>query len=184
MSRKQRPRRLAEQKAKDRTKRRARLTAPSYAEARIIEFLRGENIKFEREYSHPDLHNYSKQPLFMDFYIPFYGMFIEFDGEHHRSAVYGEEQLIRQETNDRRKNAFALGNRFFLLRLTFADLWHLRKIMPLAFSMATENYNRHRIKVFDKANRRPKMTADELRFLRQVASTETPIWLRQIRETY
>ena len=92
----------------------------SYEEL-ILNILKAEHIKIEREKTFKDL----KHGLFrFDFYLPNInnGCIIEVDGEYHFKPIRSRRALIKQQEHDRMKNSYCLANNIPLYRIPYWDL--------------------------------------------------------------
>ena len=89
----------------------------------ISEFLNGLNIDYVTQKRFDDCKNKKgTDTLTFDFYIPFYNMVIEYDGEHHFKPIKGwggEEKFITTQQNDCIKNDYCKLNNITLLRLPY-----------------------------------------------------------------
>lgn len=95
-------------------------------EQKIINMLRAANVRFEREKTFSDL----KGGKFRyDFYLPFYNILIEVDGEQHFKQIKKFQKtrtdFLKQQENDRRKNSYALANKITLIRIPY---WEMDKL--------------------------------------------------------
>ena len=98
----------------------------SYEEL-ILNILKAEHIKLEREKTFKDL----KHGLFrFDFYLPDInnGCIIEVDDEYHFKPIRGRRALIKQQEHDRMKNSYCLANNIPLYRIPY---WELNNIKNL-----------------------------------------------------
>lgn len=88
---------------------------PTKGEAKVIEFLNSERLVFLREY--PVIHKFKGkyQLLIFDFYLPYFNLFIEYQGAHHYMPVYGEGKFEKQKLYDRLKHYYCLTNKIHLL---------------------------------------------------------------------
>lgn len=89
----------------------------------ISEFLNGLNIDYVTQKRFDDCKNKKgTDTLPFDFYIPFYNIVIEYDGEHHFKPIKGwggEEKFITTQQNDCIKNDYCKLNNITLLRLPY-----------------------------------------------------------------
>lgn len=104
----------------------------SKGEEHLIRILRAANIKFEREKTFSDL----KGGKFRyDFYLPFYNILIEVDGEQHFKQVKKfqktRKEFLHQQENDRRKNSYALANKIILIRIPYWEINNLKSFKDL-----------------------------------------------------
>lgn len=95
-------------------------------EEQIIHILRAASIRFSREKTFSDLRGGRFR---YDFYLPFYNILIEVDGEQHFKQVEkfqrSRAEFLKQQENDRRKNSYALANKIPLYRIPY---WEIKNI--------------------------------------------------------
>ena len=96
----------------------------SKGEEKIYHYLTENDIKFEREKKFKDLGNKR-----FDFYLPNLNTIIEFDGEQHFKAKFGEEEFIRTKVNDEIKNHFCLKNDIRLIRISYIKFDDIENIL-------------------------------------------------------
>lgn len=115
-------------------------------ESQIINILKSEKIKFQREKTFSDL----KHGLFrFDFYIPnLQGApaIIEVDGEQHFKPVYGRQSFLKGQEHDRRKNSYCLANNIPLYRIPYWEVKNLRTVDDIfkdEFLVKTRWHNDH-----------------------------------------
>lgn len=88
-------------------------------EDKIINLLKKDKIKFEREKTFKDL----RHGLYrFDFYLTELNILIECDGEFHFKPIRGRQALLKQQEADRRKNAYCLARGIPLYRIPFWEL--------------------------------------------------------------
>lgn len=75
------------------------------------------NINYLMEYSFENCRD--KLPLPFDFYLPDYNYCIEFDGQHHFEATYGEEKFDIIKLHDKQKDDYCLRYGVRLLRIPY-----------------------------------------------------------------
>lgn len=95
---------------------------PSSLERRIESFLVDNVVKFEKEWTRPDLIKLSRglsYRLYFDFYLPEYKLFIEVDGIHHFKPIRGKAKLKTQKFNDSIKDKFCKRNNYNILRIPY-----------------------------------------------------------------
>jgi very-short-patch-repair endonuclease len=104
----------------------------SKGEEHLIRILRAANIKFEREKTFSDLRGGKFR---YDFYLPFYNILIEVDGEQHFKQVKKfqktRKDFLHQQENDRRKNSYALANRITLIRIPYWEIENIKNYSDL-----------------------------------------------------
>lgn len=117
----------------------------SKGEKRIVQWLIKQDIEFIPQFKinqsidDPDNntgHGYDGMPeiknLRFDFYLPYYDLFIEFDGEQHEKAVDyfgGEETLAKIQENDAIKNEFCERCHLDLLRINHREFDDIEQIL-------------------------------------------------------
>lgn len=104
----------------------------SKGEKKIERLLSSAHIRFEKEYSFPDLFGYKKVPLRYDFAVFSKGRLvclIEVDGQQHfQYTPYFHKTVTafrRQQEWDRRKNKYCLLHNIPLIRVPYWDLENL-----------------------------------------------------------
>lgn len=115
-------------------------------ESQIINILKSEKIKFQREKTFSDL----KHGLFrFDFYIPdLQGapVIIEVDGEQHFKSIYGRQAFLKGQEHDRRKNSYCLANNIPLYRIPYWEIKNLKTVDDIfkdEFLVKTRWHNDH-----------------------------------------
>lgn len=115
-------------------------------ESQIINILKSEKIKFQREKTFSDL----KHGLFrFDFYIPNLcgaPVIVEVDGEQHFKPVYGRQSFLKGQEHDRRKNSYCLANNIPLYRIPYWEIKNLRTVDDIfkdEFLVKTRWHNDH-----------------------------------------
>ena len=103
------------------------LTVESRAVREITEYLDINNIKYEKEKTIDGL--VYKSSLRMDFYLPEYNVYIEYDGAQHfkRSTWYTEEQFKECKHRDNLKTSFCKENSLNLYRIKYNED-HINKL--------------------------------------------------------
>lgn len=94
----------------------------STREQYISDYLKKQNIAYEKEYVFDDCRGKRGYPLRFDFYLPDYKTLIEYDGaQHYRPIDYfgGEEAFIRLKENDEVKNKYCIDNNLNLKRIPY-----------------------------------------------------------------
>ena len=90
-------------------------------EQQIINILKKEKIKFERE----KMLEFTRKKFRYDFFLPELQIFIEVDGQYHFQPIRGTGALKRQQENDRKKNSLILSQNLTLYRIPY---WELSQI--------------------------------------------------------
>lgn len=102
----------------------------SKGETIIRKFLNENRIEFIPEFYFNELSVRGKPKLlFFDFYIPSYGICIEFDGEQHYTRKFHGKPIKNGETNDFLKNAFCLKKGYKMLRIKYTNIDNTEKII-------------------------------------------------------
>jgi hypothetical protein len=102
----------------------------STGELKISNFLDNKNIKYEMGKKFPECKNIL--PLKFDFYIPFYNLCIEYDGEQHfRPIKYfkGDIRFDNSKKLDEIKNKFCFESNINLLRIPYYDFKNIEIII-------------------------------------------------------
>lgn len=97
-------------------------------ENKIVQILRRESIKFEREKTYDDLRRGKYR---FDFYIPEDNILIEIDGQFHFKPILGRAALLKQQEHDRRKNSYCLANNIKLYRVPYWEVDNIKKVSDL-----------------------------------------------------
>lgn len=89
----------------------------------IQSYLESINIDFIPQKVFSDCKNKNNTCyLYFDFYLPYYNMIIEYDGQQHFEPIKiwgGEEKLKRQQENDEIKNQYCKNNNINLVRIPY-----------------------------------------------------------------
>ena len=88
-------------------------------EQKVYKILKNNRIYFVREKTFKDLRG---GLLRFDIYIPnFHGgpVCFEIDGQYHWYPIQGQNVLLKQKENDRRKNAYCLAHNIPLYRIPY-----------------------------------------------------------------
>ena len=104
----------------------------SKGEDYLIAIFRKEKIAYEREKTFSDLLGKHGTPLRFDFYLPKFGINIEYDGEghfQHVSKFGGRSGYMAAAERDRRKNSYCLAHHISLYRIPY---WELHNIHSLS----------------------------------------------------
>lgn len=104
----------------------------SKGEDYLVEIFRKEKIMYEREKTFSDLLGKHGTPLRFDFYLPKFGINIEYDGEGHFQQVSkfgGRSGYMAAAERDRRKNSYCLAHHIPLYRIPY---WELHNIHSLS----------------------------------------------------
>ena len=104
----------------------------SKGEDYLVAIFRKEKITYEREKTFSDLLGKHGTPLRFDFYLPKFGINIEYDGEGHFQQVSkfgGRYGYMAAAERDRRKNSYCLAHHIPLYRIPY---WELHNIHSLS----------------------------------------------------
>ena len=94
----------------------------STREQYISDYLKKQNIAYEKEYSFDDCCGTSGYPLRFDFYLPDYKTLIEYDGaQHYKPIDYfgGEDAFARLKENDNIKDKYCANKNLNLKRIPY-----------------------------------------------------------------
>ena len=103
--------------------------AQSRAENIIELFLKKYGVNFISEKRFEDCKD--KITLPFDFYLPDFNTCIEYDGEHHYYAVFGEEQYKRTVYHDQIKDSYCKSHDIELIRIPY---WNFNNIENILFT--------------------------------------------------
>ncbi len=109
----------------------------SKGEKEIEKILQNKNIKYEQQ------KNIGNRLRF-DFYLSEYNLAIEFDGYQHFKAVIffgGDDNLKKQQINDRNKDKYCLENKIHLLRIHYDDIKELEDEIDKCINKLSEDNN-------------------------------------------
>ena len=104
----------------------------SKGEDYLVAIFRKEKVAYEREKTFSDLLGKHGTPLRFDFYLPKFGINIEYDGEGHFQQVGkfgGRSGYMAAAERDRRKNSYCLAHHIPLYRIPY---WELHNIHSLS----------------------------------------------------
>jgi hypothetical protein len=109
----------------------------SRGELKIEEILLANDIKFETEYTFPDLVSSSRRPLRFDFAVfdddGNLDFLIEYQGEQHENFIKGlhlsKKQFEKQQEHDRRKRLYAQEHNINLLEIWYWDFDNIESIL-------------------------------------------------------
>ena len=119
----------------------------SKGEDYLVAIFRKEKIVYEREKTFSDLLGKHGAPLRFDFYLPKFGINIEYDGEGHFQQVSkfgGRSGYMAAAERDRRKNSYCLAHHIPLYRIPYWELDNLkscRDLFRFEFHVATIWHN-------------------------------------------
>lgn len=99
----------------------------SKGEEKIFDYLKNNNIKFEREKRFIDCRDIL--PLPFDFYIPSHNICIEFDGIQHfrQNTYFFKTNLVDVQKHDNIKNIYCKENNISLYRFNYKELNKIEK---------------------------------------------------------
>lgn len=104
----------------------------SRGERIISNMLNNDNIPFERQKSFDNLKGIGHGKLSYDFYIPVFGVLIEYNGiQHYEPIEYfgGQKQLNIQLEHDKRKREYAKQNNIKLIEIPYWEFDNIEKIL-------------------------------------------------------
>lgn len=100
----------------------------STGERKVFEFLNSKNIKFISQYkikSHTNQSGY----MYVDFYLPEFNIYIEYNGIQHYKPVYvmgGQLQFERQQARDEELRQYCKDNNINLIEIRYdEDVWEI-----------------------------------------------------------
>ena len=107
----------------------------SKGEKRISLFLKENNINYEAQKSFKECSH--KRMLPFDFYLPDYGICIEYDGQQHYNIIdfsgknqkRAEEQFKETQIKDNIKTQYCLDNNIKLIRIPYWDFKNIENIL-------------------------------------------------------
>lgn len=102
----------------------------------IVSYLIKNNIQYTIHKSYDDLRGVKGGKLSYDFYLPFFNLLIEYQGEQHERPVDifgGEEQFKIQQEHDKRKREYARKNNIELLEIWYYDFKNIEEILNNRF---------------------------------------------------
>lgn len=102
----------------------------SKGEKRIKEILDKNNIKYETQFSFKECKNINS--LLFDFYLPYYNLCIEYNGEQHYKPVEyfgGKDEFEIQKKRDNIKRKFCRENHITLLEISYKQFNNIEKII-------------------------------------------------------
>lgn len=104
----------------------------SKGEKKIRLWLEKQNIKYEPQKRFDNLYRFDKaHKLSYDFYLPFYNLLIEYQGEFHDGTAWqqSKEQYNQQIEKDRMKKEYALNNQYNFLEIWYWDYKNIETIL-------------------------------------------------------
>lgn len=119
-----------------------RPTRRSNAEDLIADYLSKRRIRFETEKRFPDLRSDCGQPLSFDFYLPDYGIVIEYDGKQHFVGIeyFGGDDVQRRITvNDDVKNEYIKKSGMNIIRIAYKQQQNIVDILN-SYLFETQEY--------------------------------------------
>ena len=125
------------------------IITPSVAEVKIIGFLQGHGIRYVREAELKDLVNpLTGKALRVDFFLPDYGIVIEYDGRQHfrytpkyhgDDPIRGRELVLEQQRRDKIKNDYCKEKGFTMWRLNWTHYHTLQQVLNRALNKFKES---------------------------------------------
>lgn len=104
----------------------------SVGEKLIKNYLSDHDIYFIHEYKYDGLLGVNGGQLSYDFYLPFYNILIEFQGEQHERPVEyfgGDEKFHIQQEHDKRKREYAAAHNITLLEIWYDEIDRIDSIL-------------------------------------------------------
>lgn len=106
----------------------------SKGEDYLVAIFRKEKITYEREKTFSDLLGKHGAPLRFDFYLPKFGINIEYDGEAHFAQINkfgGRSDYLAAAERDRRKNSYCLAHHIPLYRIPYWELHNIHSFSDI-----------------------------------------------------
>jgi very-short-patch-repair endonuclease len=104
----------------------------SIGERRIKNYFESNNILYEQEKWFHDCRDI--KPLPFDFYLPYYNMIVEFDGEQHfKNNHFTHSKLSYTQAHDTIKNEYCKDNNIKLVRIPYWDINNIETILNNIF---------------------------------------------------
>lgn len=101
-------------------------------ENKLVNYFIKNNIIFESQKTFDGLVGVKNRSLKYDFYLPYYNILIEYQGEQHERPVErfgGEEHFKIQVEHDKRKREYAISNNIELLEIWYYDFNNIESIL-------------------------------------------------------
>lgn len=117
----------------------------SAGEYRISNFLDENYINYIAEYRFMDCRDI--KPLPFDFYLPEYNCCIEFDGEQHFRAAFGQEAFESTQIHDKIKNEYCSNNCIKLIRIPYTEINNIESILCKELKLDIEERHYSKIKI-------------------------------------
>jgi len=105
----------------------------SAPEVCIENFLNQSNIEYIFQKRFPDLKGKRQQPLRIDFFIPSFHLYIEYDGEGHFNENYFRNNGVLDHTNDIKKQKYCDNNKLKLIRIPYHIKQDLQEFLEFLF---------------------------------------------------
>ncbi len=113
----------------------------SRGEKKIAVFLTKYNIRFDQEYSYPNLRSDKNRRLRFDFYLHDYNLLLEFQGHHHFQPVnkgYRAKNTHKKTVkHDRIKWNYCNENEIYLLRISHKEYDKIETILTDVLQIET-----------------------------------------------
>ena len=111
----------------------------------IKDYLYNHNIEFIPQKKFSNCKDIKELPF--DFYLPFYNMAIEYDGEQHFFPVdfnglgndYANKQFNKTTLHDRIKNEYCLKNNITLIRIPYYEIKNINNILNNKINKCTKS---------------------------------------------
>lgn len=119
----------------------------SKGESKIEQWLKENNIDYERQYAFEDCRHLSL--LKFDFYLPNYNICIEYDGEQHKKPIcfggISEKEAIKEfkltQERDKIKNEYCKTHNIPLLRIPYTEFDNIEIILESFLKEIKQNNN-------------------------------------------
>lgn len=99
----------------------------SIGESLIEQYFVKNSINYIRQYKFSDCRDQKVLPF--DFYLPDYGLCVEYDGEQHFYNVFGYDSFVMTQRHDKIKNEYCLEKGIELLRIPYYERSHIHEIL-------------------------------------------------------
>lgn len=113
----------------------------SKGELKIINWLTKNNIKFISQKSFNDLIGKNRK-LYFDFYLPRYGLLIEYDGQQHFKSNnrFTKNQVNKIKKYDKLKNNYCIKNKILLFRIPYTKFNKIEEILKNIIFKHSEDF--------------------------------------------
>lgn len=104
----------------------------SKGEEEIVSFLNAHSITFQKEYMLKNVSLFCPCKIFVDFYLPSYNCFIEYNGQQHYNPVGlfgGQERFERQQERDNALRQYCREYKIKLIEIPYTELNNIESIL-------------------------------------------------------